>query len=293
LVRDLVFPHEIDGLFLEDPIPGLRALSAVHQGQHDLDVLLGLGEQTRTGRVEEGLLLLLGRLLECPAVQVVALGQSAGGRVALVHVCKVALHLLVREHGDGANTQRGEDVLLHVVIQLLFRDALEDDARPVDVDLWVSRQLCVRVSIVRGRETGVNTYAVFPHATGLIDHRRVDDVILVAVEFRDPHGPASHVHAGVPEGVRKAGGVREQHPHRDPALLRGSVRTISIDFLGSDLGCDFLDEITVVEGYLSLLNELQDGDCSDNLGARSDPYWRTRVNSRQVCKRGHAIGMRG
>jgi hypothetical protein len=84
--------------------------------------------------VQELLLLFFRLLLECAAVNMIALIQGAI-RISLVHVRKIAAHLLRREHVCVCDAEGFKDVLLEIVVQLQSRRPLYDDAGPVNACL--------------------------------------------------------------------------------------------------------------------------------------------------------------
>ena len=94
---------------------------------------------------------------------------------------EILLHLFRREKADLLHTNRPEDVLLEIRLQVHARNALDQLACPVDVG------------------------AVLPDRTGLVDERLIKEVMAVAGEFVDAGWEAVAVQFGVEEGVAEAG----------------------------------------------------------------------------------------
>ena len=159
MLGDLVLPHKIDSLGLQDLSAVLGTLAVVEQRSKNLHVLRRLGETTCSAAVEN-LLLLLGRLgNEWLPVDVVALFRLAGvAWPALMHAGEVLLHLIGGGHRDVLQTQRLNDALLDQVVQPGARGPLENNTRPVDVD------------------------AVLPLRTWLVHQRHLVNVANVGVE---------------------------------------------------------------------------------------------------------------
>jgi len=53
--------------------------------------------------------------------------------------------------------------------------------------------------------------------------------------------------------------------------LLNTVDTICIDLLLRQFRHGFLDEFSIIQWHLALLNKLQHANCSDQFGARSNP----------------------
>lgn len=167
VLRNLVLPHHLYSLRLEDLRASLGALAIIQHRREHLHILRRLRESARATAVEQRGLVRVRFGDQRLAVDVVArLAAAAAAGPALVHRREVLLHLRRWEHGHVFEAEWLDDALLDQVVELGACRALEDDASPVDVD------------------------AVFPFLTGLVDERHAEDVALVGMEDVEADGAA-------------------------------------------------------------------------------------------------------
>lgn len=265
VLRDLVLPHDIDSLRLENLGAVLRALAVVEQCSKDLHVLGRLRISSSTTTVEQSRFLLVCFGIERLTVDVIALFALA--RVTwptLVHRGEVLLHLRRREHVDVLETEWLDDALLDQVVELGARGPLENDARPVDVD------------------------SILPLLAWLVHQGHLEDVAFTCVEDveADRASVVSQLRVEavgsmlVPhmvlsvnnlQFIAKARCVREQHPQGDVLLLvnQRPVFLQNLDLL--QFGTQLVHLLVVVKAQLALLDGLQASNCGKDLGARCDP----------------------
>lgn len=113
-----------------------REVSAqVYKGAVLTAILSRLGEHAPSATVESSFCFLLAAHSRRQSCEVVSWTQGSV-IFAMVHVCHLGFHLRSRDHGHVLNTERLEDVLLHVVVQLLSSHPLKGNARPVYADLF-------------------------------------------------------------------------------------------------------------------------------------------------------------
>ena len=115
-LSNLVLKHVLNSLRLEDLFLGRRTRAIVQQHSKHLDIIRRARIQTSASTVQDPALFFFAFSNQWSAIYVISFYCLLAAGPALVHGSEVGLHFLSWEHGCMVDTQRLEDVFLHVVI---------------------------------------------------------------------------------------------------------------------------------------------------------------------------------
>lgn len=160
LEAHLVRKHQVDRLFLQDPIAGGGMNTVIQQRGNNLHIFCWFGETASPTLLEDTINLFFRLCIQRPPIQMaVKVERQTTIRSAGVHECQIPLHLIVREHVDILQAKGLENVLLEIVVEAKTRGALNQLSSPVDVD------------------------AIFPRLAGLVHQGLREVVVEGAGEF--------------------------------------------------------------------------------------------------------------
>ena len=186
MIRNLILPHILHGLLLEDLSARLGALPGVEKCSQNLDILGGLRVGTGATAMEEMLLLGIAFGYDWFAVDVVSLLCSCLTWPFLVHIRQFFLHLWRWDHVDILQSERLHDVVLDPVVEFNACNSFENDSSPVDTSAIslenrsVTMNECLQI-------LGVD---ILPYSAWFVNKRHAKNISLIGMENVKPNRTA-------------------------------------------------------------------------------------------------------